>query len=93
MKISILRKLIKEAIEEFRANNPQKSPAPSKPGPGIAPSPGKAVPTRKPGTNPGKFPRPNVDPTPQKAKSNTINEIEQGILQKIVQRFKSNKNG
>jgi hypothetical protein len=91
MKLSEFRKLVRKAVNEYQANNPQKSPAPSKPGPGIAPAPDKNVPTRKPGTNPGKFPRPNVDPAPAKAIKEKINEIESSILNKIVQRFNANK--
>ncbi len=152
MKLSELRELIDKELKEFKANNPQRSPSPSRPSPGIAPSPDrKTTPTRKPGTNPGKFPRPNIDPAPAKAiredekkygwdpkkglkqnqkppitktnkynkkynsnnpldvanhdkdrdtfykeketKENFINEVNNGIINKIVQRFKSNKNG
>lgn len=89
MKLNEFRQIIREAIKEYQANNPQKSPSPSKPGPGIAPSPGK-TPTREPGKNPGRL---NPGQAPKTRPKAVYNENEKQIVDKISKRYKNIKNG
>ena len=89
MKKSDLKKIIREEIKTALREN---QPAP-KPSPSPRPSPGPGVHPGKPGTEKPKprrpfEPRPGVNPKP---KMEDINETEQDIINKIINRYKSKK--
>lgn len=90
MKITELRGLIRQAIQEYLIEN---QPAPSKP----QTSPGPATLPEKPKTDPGKKPirRPLTPPkkTPEKRPNKAaVNEVEkEEMLKKIMNRYKSGK--